>query len=222
MARSVLTLLSASFGVSHALCAAHAPSLRTRAPTMMAWWDSSDFLENPSQFITDHPEVSPDLPAAMSFIKAYQQRKQALSLWGELPDELEAVSNSATLLQQKSSRADELAQIIAQAEGETLQTLAADATFEEKRAFFEELARLPHDAHGMLAIHDVMTRMRASGEMPLMDRFDGDLADVTAKVAAANQALAAFDAAYSTLFLSVRKVAMLANAAEEAKHEVFN
>ena len=41
-------------------------------------------------------------------------------------------------------------------------------------------------------------------------RFDRDLAKVIAKVEAANAAMREFDDAYSTLFLSVRKVAMLA------------
>lgn len=216
-------------------CSAHgftAPTLnrfqptrhRLQPPTMSSHWpfDELAFLNSPYEYIEQNEIPESEIVKGLKFLKAYQQRKTdgAASLWGDLPVMLQQVGGYTAFLEHKSARADELASIIAGADSETLGTLVDDATFEEKRALLQALAALPEESRGLLGIHDVVTSVRAGGGLPLMDQFEGDLERVTATVTEAKDILARFDEEYSTLFLSIRKVAMLANAAAEAREEI--
>jgi len=187
-------------------------------------WDSSDFLNDPVEYLAEKAPhlVTDDLKEGLDFLVAFERRKEssASALWGELPQMLDMIAMGTAKLQEKSLDADSLAAIIARSDSATMQQLASDSTFAEKKVFFERLATLPEDRRGLLAIHDLVTSMRASGELPLMDQFEGDLEYVSAKCAETNGALSAFYDKYSTLFLSLRKVSMIANAAAQAKQSM--
>ena len=176
--------------------------------------DAADFLNTPFQFIEQHPDLfSEELQSMVKY-----QLKLApddFAQCGELPEALASNAQWTQQLQAKSFRADELANIILKADKATMQTLSEDATFEEKKNLFESLAALPEDARGMLGINDVVSSMLEAGKLPALASFEGDLAAVTAKVAEANAALQELDEKYTTLFLSVRKVAKLSKAAAE-------
>jgi len=198
---------------------------RAAADVLMSsdWpFDELAFLNSPYEYIEQNEIPDSEIAKGLKFLKSYEAKKKdaASNLWGDLPATLQLTGMNSKMLEVKSTRADELASIIAGADSETLKTLTEDATFEEKRALLQALAALPEESKGLLGIHEVVTSMRAAGGLPLMDQFEGDLERVTASVAAAKDALESFEAAYSTLFLSVRKVSMLASAAAEAKAEV--
>ena len=109
-----------------------------RAPPLMQLSNDASFLNDPFQYISDHPEMFSDDVRVMA---AYQQTLQdsALNLWGDLPEKLDECAERAATLRTKSARAFELAQIILQAERGTMQTLAADSTFQEKKVLFDTL-----------------------------------------------------------------------------------
>ena len=188
------------------------PLIRGRVgrPLMMAeHTDSGAFLNDPISFIANHPEMfSEDL----QMMATYQQMvgNGRLDDWGDLPVALDQVAKGSQALQIKSYTSQDVAQMIVQADAETLQTFVSDARFEEKKVFFERLAQLPPDQNGMLAIHEVASEMFAAGSLPLLASFEEDLERVTAKVNELNAELVRMDETYSTLFLSVRKAAKLA------------
>ena len=109
-----------------------------RAAPLMQLSNDASFLNDPFQYISDHPEMFSDDVRVMA---AYQQTLQdsALNLWGDLPEKLDECAERAATLRTKSARAFELAQIILQAERGTMQTLAADSTFQEKKVLFDTL-----------------------------------------------------------------------------------
>jgi len=204
---------------------AHAGLGRTRAvhPAMAqprgSHWDAADFLNSPISFIAMHPELfSKDLQQ----MAAYQVmvKSNELRLWGDLPEALDLCAKGAAYLRQKSANADQLAQVIMSADEQTLADFVKDAKFEEKKAFLQAIASLPKDDNGMLAINRVAAGMLEAGALPLIPQFEKDLDRVTAKVAEVNDALMELDNKYSMLFLSVRKVAKLADAAARASESV--
>ena len=173
----------------------------------MVWYgDEPEFLNNPIKYIGEHPENFSQEVQAMA---KYQLQLQSLKPWGEMPTVLDESARLAGVLQQKSVMANELADIIMRAEQSTLQTFANDATFEEKKALFQNLAAMPADNNGMLAIYNVISQT----DLPLMSKFEQDLQIAEAKVKEANAALQKLENEYTTLFLSVRKVATLAGIA---------
>jgi len=191
-------------------------ALRQRAPTTVCSEvsDCPEFMNDPIAYISKHPELFSEELQAMA---TYQQkvRSDMLVDWGELPDQLDQCAKGAAYLRSKSATADQIAQIIVQAKRDELMTFVEDARFEEKKAFFMNLADLPEDNNGMSAINQVASSMINAGQLPLINKFENDLQRVTAKVAEVNEELFQLDQQYTTLFLSVRKVARLARIAAE-------
>lgn len=147
----------------------HAAAAGRRAPppTMQQqWhWDSiqgSIFLNEPIEFIQRNPQhFSADLQALAAY--HYEVNTAEFSLWGGLPAALGQSEERSASLREKSMRANELAQIVVKADRGTLRDLAGDATFQEKKAFFEALAALPEGDNGMIAIDGVITRAKTWG-----------------------------------------------------------
>ena len=186
-----------------------------RAPPLMQLSNDASFLNDPFQYISDHPEMFSDDVRVMA---AYQQTLQdsALNLWGDLPEKLDECAERAATLRTKSARAFELAQIILQAEHGTMQTLAADSTFQEKKLLFDTLAGLPDDYRGISAVEEVVQSVIDWGPQGPQARFGEDLQRAIAKVTEANDALEELNRAYSTLFLSVRTVRIMSSTAAQA------
>eukprot|EP00316_Scyphosphaera_apsteinii_P012958 CAMPEP_0119325186 /NCGR_PEP_ID=MMETSP1333-20130426/65180_1 /TAXON_ID=418940 /ORGANISM="Scyphosphaera apsteinii, Strain RCC1455" /LENGTH=228 /DNA_ID=CAMNT_0007333089 /DNA_START=61 /DNA_END=747 /DNA_ORIENTATION=+ len=176
--------------------------------------DSPDFLNDPISFIAKHPQLFSEDLQEMAAYQLKVKSDERLD-WGTLPDALDQCAKGAEYLRQKSETADVIARIIVQAKREEMLTFVKDAKFVEKKAFFENLANLPADNNGMLAIHDVASGMLEAGALPLIPKFEQDLQRVTAKVDEVNTELMELDRQYTTLFLSVRKVAQLARAAAD-------
>merc|ERR1719221_35997 len=91
--------------------------------------------------------------------------------WGELPMALREMKDVEESLIRKSKQSDELARVIMTADLETMRQLASNAKFAEKKALFQNLAELPPENRGMLAIHKVMKGMKASGQLPALAAF---------------------------------------------------
>lgn len=196
----------------------HASAASSRAPQPCLNWqgdgcsDTPAFLSDPFRYIEDNPELFNEDFRRMAAFQQLLNSDQFHTLMGDLSKTLDETTRGERSIREKAGRADELAKIILTADQETLSTLADDSIFEEKRALFEALAALPSGSYGMKAIHETMGNVIDWSHSGPQARFDRDLQRVTAKVAEANAALAEFDAEYSTLFLSVRKVMQLARA----------
>lgn len=198
----------------------HTHALRSSAPSMLEkkkdwFYDNVKFMNEPFQFIQEHPE---DFSEAMLAMAQYHDlSKQDTMPWNALPmlqDETARYENS---LMQKQMQADELAKIIMTADLNTMRELAGDAKYAEKKQLFQNLAQLPPDNRGMLAIHEVITKMSAAGQLPALNAFDGDVEVACQKVAEANAALKQLDEKYTSLFLAVRLTAKLSGAAAQMK-----
>ena len=191
---------------------------RTR-PMDMAWRgdgisDSPQFMSDPFNYITQHPELFNDDLIKMAQFQLRTESDQ-FNVWSQLLKQIEVNVEAAKYLRQKSERADQLAQLILTADVETLQNLSEDSTFADKKALLEALAALPEANRGVRAIDETIQHELDWSYSGQQARFDRDLQRVVAKVAEANTALQEFDDEYSVLFLSVRKLAMQADAACE-------
>ena len=171
--------------------------------------DSPEFMCDPFNYILQHPELFHEDMRRLAEFQLFLGGP-GREIFGDLPESLDQNAQYASSLRAKSARSDELAKIILKADMGTMKTLAEDSSFDEKKALFEALAALPLDNRGMAAIHETVQETIDWSSSGPQARFDRDLAKVIAKVEAANAAMREFDDAYSTLFLSVRKVAMLA------------
>ena len=193
------------------------PSLRThatraRTPMMLGHRDNAEFLNDPFEFINKNPQLfSDDIQEMAAYQKAVN--RQSLDDWGELPVALDKIAQAMNVLQDKSFTSDQIARIITKADKAELENMVRDARFEEKRTFFQNLANLPPDNNGMLAINAVATSMMQQGQLPLIFQFEEDLKSLTSKVNELNDELLRFNEQYSTLFLSVRKASKLASIA---------
>jgi len=169
-------------------------------------------MSDPFGYILDNPELFNEDLRRMATFQRFLGSDQ-FNVWGDLPGMLDQNAKGAQSLREKSERSDELAEIILKANPATMKCLATDATFDEKKALFQALAALPVDNRGMAAIEETIEETIDWSFSGPQGRFDRDLQRVMSKVEEANAALREFDAEYSTLFLSVRKVSMLARAA---------
>jgi len=179
------------------------------------YYDNVEFMNEPFKFIAEHPE---DFSEAMQAMVQYQMMtNEDVRVWGELPMSLQEMSKLGESLYEKSKQADNLARVIMTADLETMRQLARNAKFAEKKVLLENLAALPPGNRGMLAIHEVMTNMKASGQLPALQAFPGDLEYTNQKVADATEALRALNEKYTGLFLAVRVADKLSSAAAQMK-----
>jgi len=181
------------------------------------YYDNVEFMNEPFKFIAEHPD---DFSEAMQAMAQYQFKTQQDSRpWGDLPMYLSDGAQLEQSLQRKMMQADDLARVIMTADLQRMRALASDAKFAEKKELFQNLARLPPENRGMLAIHDVMSSMSAAGQLPALSAFPNDLDYACQKVAEANAALRMLDDKYTALFLAVRTTAKLSGAAAQMKAE---
>jgi len=181
------------------------------------YYDNVEFMNEPFKFIAEHPD---DFSEAMQAMAQYQfQASEDSRPWGDLPLILGEGAQLEQSLVKKSMQADDLARVIMTADMPTMRALAADAKFAEKAALFQNLAALPPANRGMLAIHEVITGMRAAGQLPALEAFEDDLEMACQKVDEANDALRHLDQKYTTLFLAVRTTAKLSAASAQMKAE---
>jgi len=196
---------------------ARAPLTPKMASTKPTYWyyDNVEFMNEPLKFIEEHPE---DFSEAMQAMVQYQKMtNEHVRPWGDLPMALREMAHLGESLFEKSKEADDLARVIMTADPDTMRQLAGDAKFAEKKALFQNLAVLPPENRGMLAIHDVMTRMKASGQLPALAAFPDDLKYTYKKVAEAKEAVRALNEKYTGLFLAVRVTDKLSSAAAQMK-----
>jgi len=207
------------------LCATSAalltPVRRTHAPRMQAekpkdwYYDNVEFMNEPFKFIAEHPD---DFSEAMQAMADYHfMSREDSRPWNDLPMLWAEGAEFEQSLMQKSMQADDLAKVIMTADLPTMRELAGDAKFAEKKQLFQNLAELPPHDRGMLAIHDVISRMSAAGQLPALNAFDADVEMACQKVDQANAALRMLDEKYTTLFLAVRLTAKLSGAAAQMK-----
>jgi len=222
--RTLVLLVSSALSTNALLLPSallHSRVCRTSPPTMQSsfQWDSGDFLNNPILYIAENPQYfSPEMQA----MAAYQIKVKGgeMRLWGDLPEALDLCAKGGEYLRQKSAAADDLARTIVHADQNDLQKMTQDSNFAEKKAFFQNIAALPRDNNGMLAINYVASTMIERGELPLISQFDEDIKRITKKVNDVNEELYELDRKYTALFLSVRKVSKLASAAANAAEQV--
>jgi hypothetical protein len=181
------------------------------------YYDNVDFMNEPFKFIAEHPN---DFSEAMVAMAEYQfMTNQDSRPWGDLPMFLGEGAQLEQSLLNKSMKADDLARTIMTADVPTMRKLAADAKFAEKQQLFQNLAALPPENRGMLAINEVITSMSAANQLPALAAFPGDLDYACQKVAEANAALRMLDEKYTQLVLAVRVTAKLSAAAAQMKSE---
>ena len=221
LALSAASTLTDAFRSPPTLHGSHGAAAAPRCFSCMTWKgdgcsDSPEFMSDPFNYIVKHPELFNEDLQKMASFQLMQSTKQ-FNLWGDLPRVLDENARGAASLREKNQRADELARIILCADQETMQNLADDATFEEKKALFKALSVLPESNRGMHAIHDTVEDVIDWSHEGPQARFDRDVQRVAAKVAEANEALLELDKEYSTLFLGVRKVATLSRAATKKR-----